>query len=155
MAFDASGRRFLSAGADGGCRVYDSASGTLLHVLAGHTGEISKACFNPQGSRVITAGADKTCRWGARAGRRADAAQSTAGQVAGSSVKPSQHDCCILGTGGHRIHRRIIVARSSCAASTMFRATGRTLGQHTSTRQPGLWKARSVCRRLQLHRARQ
>jgi WD40 repeat protein len=76
VAFDASGRRFLSAGADGSCRVYDTASGTLLHVLAGHTGEISKACFNPQGSRAITAGADKTCRWAPHA---AAAQCSTAG----------------------------------------------------------------------------
>ena len=33
-----------------------------MNVLAGHEGEISKATFNPQGSRILTASADKTAR---------------------------------------------------------------------------------------------
>ena len=33
-----------------------------MNVLAGHEGEISKATFNPQGSRILSASADKTAR---------------------------------------------------------------------------------------------
>ncbi len=33
-----------------------------MHTLIGHEGEISKVAFNPQGTRVITASSDKTCR---------------------------------------------------------------------------------------------
>jgi len=31
-------------------------------ILVGHEGEISKVCFNPQGSRILTASSDKTSR---------------------------------------------------------------------------------------------
>lgn len=34
-----------------------------MHTLIGHEGEISKVAFNPQGTRIITASSDKTCRW--------------------------------------------------------------------------------------------
>jgi dynein assembly factor with WDR repeat domains 1 len=38
--------------------------------LRGHEGEISKVCFTPQGTAVITAGVDCTCRvWSAQTGR--------------------------------------------------------------------------------------
>ncbi len=30
--------------------------------MKGHEGEISKVSFNPQGTKIITAGADKTAR---------------------------------------------------------------------------------------------
>ena len=33
----------------------DTASGACMHVLAGHEGEVSKAAFNPQGTRAVTA----------------------------------------------------------------------------------------------------
>ncbi len=36
---------------------------------AGHSGEISKVNFNSQGSKIITASSDKTCRiWNAESG---------------------------------------------------------------------------------------
>mmetsp|Transcript_61884 Transcript_61884/g.195560 ORF Transcript_61884/g.195560 Transcript_61884/m.195560 type:complete len:85 (+) Transcript_61884:1293-1547(+) len=37
-------------------------TGACNHVLVGHDGEISKVSFNPQGSKIITASSDKTCR---------------------------------------------------------------------------------------------
>jgi dynein assembly factor with WDR repeat domains 1 len=37
-------------------------TGACHAILAGHEGEISKVCFNPQGSRVLTASSDKTAR---------------------------------------------------------------------------------------------
>jgi dynein assembly factor with WDR repeat domains 1 len=37
--------------------------------LKGHSGEISKVSFNPQGTKIITAGADSTARiWNAESG---------------------------------------------------------------------------------------
>lgn len=44
-------------------------TGVCLHTLAGHEGEISKVAFNPQGTRIITASSDKTCRlWDVESG---------------------------------------------------------------------------------------
>jgi dynein assembly factor with WDR repeat domains 1 len=42
VAFNASGSHFASASADGTARLYDCASGLLVHKLCGHTGEVSK-----------------------------------------------------------------------------------------------------------------
>ena len=64
MAFDSSGGKFVSASADGTARVYNTMTGVCLHTLIGHEGEISKVSFNPQGTRVITASSDKSCRCG-------------------------------------------------------------------------------------------
>jgi len=38
-------------------------------ILIGHEGEISKVAFNPQGTKIITASSDRTCRmWDAETG---------------------------------------------------------------------------------------
>jgi dynein assembly factor with WDR repeat domains 1 len=37
--------------------------------LTGHEAEISKICFNPQGTKILTASSDKTCKiWSAETG---------------------------------------------------------------------------------------
>merc|ERR1712060_609598 len=59
-----------SASADGTARICAAAGdGDNALVLQGHEGEISKVAFNPQGTRVLTASSDKTCRlWDAATG---------------------------------------------------------------------------------------
>lgn len=52
----------MSASADGTARVYSTRTGACLSTYVGHDGEISKVSFNPQGTSVITASSDKTCR---------------------------------------------------------------------------------------------
>jgi len=37
-------------------------TGACVSILVGHEGEISKVAFNPQGTKLITASSDKTCR---------------------------------------------------------------------------------------------
>lgn len=37
-------------------------TGNCCAILLGHDGEISKVAFNPQGTKIITASSDKTCR---------------------------------------------------------------------------------------------
>jgi len=59
----------VTASADGIARVYNVYTGALLTKLEGHEGEISRCQFNPQGTKIITAGVDCTCRlWDVKSG---------------------------------------------------------------------------------------
>lgn len=72
VCFNSTGNRLATAGADGVSRIYNVFTGNCTAILfgklishnphLGHSSEISKVCFNAQGSKVITASSDKTCR---------------------------------------------------------------------------------------------
>ena len=50
-------------------RVYNVANFTCTNVLEGHEGEISKAVFNPQGTKILSASFDHTARlWDVESG---------------------------------------------------------------------------------------
>lgn len=86
VVFNIPGTKLATASADGTSRLYDissivsslSAPGSTTKssknfdkckVLQGHDGEISQVCFNSQGTRVLTAGIDKTARlWNVETG---------------------------------------------------------------------------------------
>ncbi|XP_058845625.1 dynein assembly factor with WDR repeat domains 1-like [Acipenser ruthenus] len=46
----------------GTARVYSASSQKCIAKLEGHENDISKLCFNPQGSHILTGSADKTAR---------------------------------------------------------------------------------------------
>ena len=84
VAFNSTGNKLATASADGFSRVYNVFTGACTAILLGtlvlivyimyivyglytfihlgHEGEISKVSFNPQGSKIITASSDQTCR---------------------------------------------------------------------------------------------
>ena len=52
-------------------RIWDAATGKMLQVLGGHNFEIRRAIFFPDGSKVITAGADNTVKiWDVASGKQ-------------------------------------------------------------------------------------
>jgi WD40 repeat protein len=59
--FDGSGRRVVTASADGTARVF-RADGALVAVLRGHTLHLNDATFSPDGDRVLTSSLDGTAR---------------------------------------------------------------------------------------------
>ena len=66
MAFDAEGRRLLSASDDGTVGVWDVRTGREIARLIGHDLGVLTARFNPAGTRIATGGRDKTLRiWSA------------------------------------------------------------------------------------------
>jgi WD40 repeat protein len=61
VAYAASGRRIVTASADGTTRVWDARDGTILAVLDRHAGAVNDAAFLSDG-RIVSAGEDRTVR---------------------------------------------------------------------------------------------
>jgi WD40 repeat protein len=61
VAYDTSGRRIMTASADGTTRVWDARDGTVLAVLDRHAGGVNDAAFLRDG-RIVSAGEDRTVR---------------------------------------------------------------------------------------------
>lgn len=60
----------MTASVDMTMRVYNVTTFECTHVLEGHEGEVSKAVFNPQGTKILSAGFDHTARlWDAESGQ--------------------------------------------------------------------------------------
>ena len=55
VGFNSTGSKLVTASADGTSRVYNTQTGACQAILIGHEGEISKVCFNPQGTKILTA----------------------------------------------------------------------------------------------------
>lgn len=67
-AFSADGTRVATACRDGGVRVFDAVTGTLLNKLIGHMGRVWSVVWEPAGT-LLTSGADGTVRrWDPLAG---------------------------------------------------------------------------------------
>jgi WD40 repeat protein len=61
-AFSPDGRRLAAGGFEGVLRIYDAASGKLLHQFTGNKAPINGVVWSPNGKLVATAGLDTTVR---------------------------------------------------------------------------------------------
>ncbi len=61
-AFSPTGRRIVTAGADGAVRIWDGRSGQSLLVLRGHQQRVSAVSFSPDGQYVLTGSRDGSAR---------------------------------------------------------------------------------------------
>jgi WD40 repeat protein/serine/threonine protein kinase len=69
VAYSPDGRLLASAGATP--RVWDARTGRLLHTLTGHTKQVHRVVFSPDGSRLATSSLDDSLRvWDAATGRQ-------------------------------------------------------------------------------------
>ena len=68
-AFSRDGKFLLTSSASA-AQVWESATGNLVREVRGHTSYVSSAAFSPDGTRVVTAGGDRTVRiWEVSTGR--------------------------------------------------------------------------------------
>jgi WD40 repeat protein/nucleoside phosphorylase/DNA polymerase III delta prime subunit len=62
VAYSPDGTRLASAGDDGTIRIWDSAAGTCLTILAGHSGLVLAVAYSPDGTRLVSTGTDGVLR---------------------------------------------------------------------------------------------
>jgi dynein assembly factor with WDR repeat domains 1 len=69
-AFNKSGDKFITGSYDRTCKVFDTKSGSELHVLEGHKNVVFAVAFNnPYGDKILTGSFDKTAKlWDAASG---------------------------------------------------------------------------------------
>jgi WD40 repeat protein len=71
LAFSRDGKRLASASCDNTARIWDVATGELLHVLEGHKGFVNAVRFLPDGKLLATGGEDGTIRlWEVATGKQ-------------------------------------------------------------------------------------
>lgn len=70
IEFNKKGDLLASCSADKTANIYSVNTSSCLHKMQGHSSEVSRVMFNPQGNRVITAGMDGIARiWDSETGK--------------------------------------------------------------------------------------
>ncbi|HYX70703.1 MAG TPA: WD40 repeat domain-containing protein, partial [Terriglobales bacterium] len=70
VAFSPDGRRVATGGYDHQVKIWNAATGTLLHVMAGHSEPVQAVAFSADGSVLASSGDDMTVRlWDASSGK--------------------------------------------------------------------------------------
>src|SRR5262249_23502462 len=62
VAFSPDGRRVLSGSLDGTLRLWDAATGYLVHTLLHHSDEVMSVAFSPDGRHMLSGSADHTMK---------------------------------------------------------------------------------------------
>jgi hypothetical protein len=70
VAFSPDGARVLAGSADTTLKLWEAASGQLLHTFTGHSGTVSSVAFSRDGVRVLSGGADQALKlWDVASGQ--------------------------------------------------------------------------------------
>jgi WD40 repeat protein len=99
VAFSPDGARLATA-AGAAVRVWDTATGRELAVLRGHTREVDALAFTPDGTGLLSGGADRTVRlWDLASGRRRASYRWPVGKVNAVVVAPDGLTAAAAGDG--------------------------------------------------------
>jgi WD40 repeat protein len=83
MAFSPDGRLIATGGMDTAIKIWDAATGRVLHTLGGHAGGVKAVAFSPDGQRLASGGNDGRIKlWDVASGAEADALAGQANVLA-------------------------------------------------------------------------
>ncbi|HET6949321.1 MAG TPA: hypothetical protein VFI47_03040 [Acidimicrobiales bacterium] len=100
-AFSPDGSLLATAGDDRKARLWDTATGTSLHVLSGHRAGVRSCAFSPNGAVLATAGADATVRlWDTSGGTAHDVLTDHRGPVESCAFAPDGARLATAGADG-------------------------------------------------------
>jgi len=70
IVYSKDGKLVVTTSHDGSARIWDAATGQLLHKLTGHDGPLTSAGFSPDGKWIVSASEDQTTRiWDVSTGK--------------------------------------------------------------------------------------
>ena len=131
VAFSADGKSVVTASKDHDARIWDTASGALVHVLLGHFAIVSDARFSPDGRWVVTAGPSTAGLWSTRSGRLITFLSGHKKKLLSVAFSPDGRQIATGGADGTvRLYRCAMCGGSSelvAFANARLRATGRVL----------------------------
>ena len=151
-AFSPDGKTLVTASWDNTARLWDAASGKLLHTLEGHTSIVISAAFSPDGKRVVTASGDYTARlWDASSGKllhtlegHTSNVESAAFSPDGKSVVTASEDKTARlwdAASGKLLHT--LEGHTSIVFSAVFSPDGKSLVTASDDYTARLWDASS------------
>ena len=100
-AFNSDGSRIVTAGLEGGVRVWGTSSGADLLTINSHTGPVNSAEFSRDGSKIVSAGEDGTARiWSTSSGAQLLSLSSGHQAVSYASFSPDGSQVLTAGQDG-------------------------------------------------------
>src|SRR5262245_22403157 len=103
MAISPDGKTLATASKDRTGRIWDSATGTLLHELRGHAASVDSVAFDADGARVVTAGKDGARVWDAATGKTLRELRGHTDEITRVAWSPRGDRIVTAGRGGTAI----------------------------------------------------
>jgi WD40 repeat protein len=129
---DVTGTRIVTASRDGSARIWDVATGRVVHALrGGHFRDVADAEFSPDGRWVVTAGPTTAAVWDSASGRRLFSLRGHTAPLVFASFDRSGRTIYTAGEDGTIRRYDCDVCASGAALTAVARAriarTGRVL----------------------------
>ncbi len=95
------GRLYATALSDNTVRVWDTATGQLLHTLSGHTAQITNIAFNRNGTQIVTGSNDNTAKiWDVGSSQLLRTLSGQRGVVLSAAFSPDARSARVATTNG-------------------------------------------------------
>jgi WD40 repeat protein/serine/threonine protein kinase len=147
--FSPDGARLATAGRDGVIRIWDRATGTLLHEFLGSLSDVNCVRFHPHGDELISASGDGTVRfWDYRHEKETGRLPFRSGEIVSAIYSPNAAE--VIATGGqdgkiriwdgptHEL-KHIIDAHSDRIQDIAFSGDGKVMASVSAKERVQIW----------------